>query len=127
MRASAKRGGRLPAARQEHARSEQCEGRGSPHYNRLSACYLNSRLTKLNSKLTVGCRMASTGGRKACWAVELEWPHGGPAPNALHSGPPQLKFIGVMQPEELVCSADSLPSKIYRSSRRAPRFLMEIL
>ena len=30
MRASAKRGGRLPAARQEHARSEQCEGRGSP-------------------------------------------------------------------------------------------------
>jgi hypothetical protein len=39
---------------------------------------------------------------------------------ALHKWPGSNQFIGVMQPEEHVCSADSLTSKIHRSSRRAP-------
>lgn len=111
----------LARARAERA---ECEGRsGSPTTRRSSVCYLNAPITPmLDSKLTVGRRLASTDGRTGCWAVRLEWPPGGPAPNALHSGPARLKFIGLMQPEEHVCSADSLPSKIHRSSRRAPRF-----
>lgn len=90
-----------------------------------SACYLNS---PNEAQLVTDCGLPNGVGRQAAerpcsWSGRTP----GRRPIALHGGPARLEFIGVMQPEEHVCSADSLPSKIYRSSRRAPRFRTDLL